>query len=172
MLSDGNSKFHSPHCDQIDMDFISPSQSQLDMDAIPYVDSPFASDFGSDNNGLNFLDGTNEQDVSLTDVLDAVFNNHEELTSHKNSANGSNTRSSGQIGMSRNISSGNSRLNSPCIDMHTESSQVFVNSDYLIYIVSVFHFSGIACMLPSVHVFNPLLFSWYTLSGIADAWSV
>lgn len=34
------------------------------------MDSPFADDFGSNHNELHFQDGTSEQDVSLTDLLD------------------------------------------------------------------------------------------------------
>lgn len=39
------------------------------------MDSPFADDFGSNHNGFHFQDGTSEQDVSLTDLLDDLENN-------------------------------------------------------------------------------------------------
>lgn len=41
------------------------------------ADSPFADDFGSNHNGLHFQDGTSEQDVSLTELLDNL-QKHEE----------------------------------------------------------------------------------------------
>lgn len=53
------------------------------------MDALYASDFGSNSNGLLFQDGTGEQDLCLTELLDEVFNNQdecsgEESTSQKN----------------------------------------------------------------------------------------
>ncbi|KAF3434159.1 hypothetical protein FNV43_RR25262 [Rhamnella rubrinervis] len=49
-------------------------QSLIDTD----MNSPFPCDFGNDNNGLHFLDGTSEQDVSLSDLLDEVFHSNDD----------------------------------------------------------------------------------------------
>ncbi|GER56135.1 NAC domain class transcription factor, partial [Striga asiatica] len=38
------------------------------------VGSPFADDFGSEQNGLNFQDGTSEQDASLSELLEGLQN--------------------------------------------------------------------------------------------------
>ncbi|CAI0441854.1 unnamed protein product [Linum tenue] len=38
----------------------------------------YANDFGDDLNGLLFQDGTSEQDLSLTELLDEVFNGHDD----------------------------------------------------------------------------------------------
>lgn len=90
MQMEGNSKLCEPAQDQIDYTVFSPLQSQFDVGPPPYVDSPYAYDFGNDDSVLHFLDGTGEQDISLTQLLDEFFPNHdesscEESTSQKNS---------------------------------------------------------------------------------------
>ncbi|KAL0331556.1 UNVERIFIED_CONTAM: hypothetical protein Sangu_1701100 [Sesamum angustifolium] len=51
------------------------------------IDSPFPDDFGNDPNGLHFQDGTSEQDVSLSELLEGLQNHgsyfHEQLTGDK-----------------------------------------------------------------------------------------
>ncbi|KAL0395071.1 UNVERIFIED_CONTAM: NAC domain-containing protein 14 [Sesamum latifolium] len=51
------------------------------------VGSPFPDDFGNDPNGLHFQDGTSEQDVSLSELLEGLQNHgsyfHEQSTSDK-----------------------------------------------------------------------------------------
>ncbi|KAK4389593.1 protein NTM1-like 9 [Sesamum angolense] len=51
------------------------------------IGSPFPDDFGNDPNGLHFQDGTSEQDVSLSELLEGLQNHgsyfHEQLTSDK-----------------------------------------------------------------------------------------
>lgn len=54
-------------------------QSQIFAELAPYMDSPYASDFGNDYFGMIFQDGTCEQDVDFT-KLDEVFNNHDEVS--------------------------------------------------------------------------------------------
>uniref|UniRef100_A0A7N1A0X6 NAC domain-containing protein n=1 Tax=Kalanchoe fedtschenkoi TaxID=63787 RepID=A0A7N1A0X6_KALFE len=71
--------------------------STLIPEDLPYVGSPFASDFGYRYNG--FQDGTGEQDIVLTELLDEVLNDLpcEESASHKNSAIGSGSYLSDQL---------------------------------------------------------------------------
>ncbi|PON37741.1 NAC domain containing protein [Parasponia andersonii] len=73
-----NSKFCEPAHDQIDYTVFSPLQSPIDVGPPPYVLSPFSCDFGNYDNGFQFLDGTGEKDISLTDLLDEVFHNNDE----------------------------------------------------------------------------------------------
>ncbi|KAI3689965.1 hypothetical protein L2E82_47937 [Cichorium intybus] len=59
-----------------------------------FLDSRFANDFGSDNNGLGFQDGTCEQDVSLSELLSLLQNgsesfNFKESFTQKNTPMGS-----------------------------------------------------------------------------------
>lgn len=42
-----------------------------------YLDSRFANDFGSDNNGIDFQDGSCEQDVALSELLSLLQNSNE-----------------------------------------------------------------------------------------------
>lgn len=84
-----NSKFLQPTSGQLD----SPNFPLLQSELTPCMNSPFACDFGNDDNGLQFLDGTSEQDFSLSELLDEVFHNHddcscEESTNVKNSVDG------------------------------------------------------------------------------------
>ncbi|KAK4400228.1 NAC domain-containing protein 14 [Sesamum angolense] len=48
------------------------SQSYTDLGAC--LGSPFADDFGNEQNGLHFQDGTSEQDASLSDLLEGLQN--------------------------------------------------------------------------------------------------
>ncbi|KAL3499124.1 hypothetical protein ACH5RR_041856 [Cinchona calisaya] len=65
------------------------------------MDSPFADNFGSDYHGMHFQDGTSEQDVSITELLDGLQNNDEypcaESTSQKFSVVGSNSLLTDQL---------------------------------------------------------------------------
>ncbi|XP_044477706.1 protein NTM1-like 9 isoform X2 [Mangifera indica] len=74
-----NSCLHEPTDGQIDCKVFSPMQSQIFAELAPYMDSPYASDFGNDYFGMIFQDGTCEQDVDFT-KLDEVFNNHDEVS--------------------------------------------------------------------------------------------
>ena len=60
-----------------------------------YLDSRFANDFGSDNNGLDFQDGTCEQDVALSELLSLLQDGNEcsfkETFAKKNAAVGCET---------------------------------------------------------------------------------
>lgn len=109
-----NSKFYEPTSSQIDYKDFSPWDSEIQTELAPFnVGSPFASDFGNDNNAFHFQDGTSEQDISLTEVLDEVFNNHDEYsfdesTSQKNSAVGSDIQLPGQLFMAEAVAPGNS----------------------------------------------------------------
>ncbi|XP_031395175.1 protein NTM1-like 9 [Punica granatum] len=91
LLGDDPNSSNVPY-DQVDCKIFSPDQSHHQEELVPYVGSPFANDFGNDHDGLLFQDGTSEQDISLTELLDEVFNNHddscEESTSQKNSVVG------------------------------------------------------------------------------------
>ncbi|KAF5734934.1 hypothetical protein HS088_TW15G00431 [Tripterygium wilfordii] len=86
-----NSDMYNPMYDQIDCKVFSPMQSQILAElAPPYMDLPYASDFGHDHNGLQFQNGTCEEDVSFSDLFDGIFTNNdecsgEESTSRKNS---------------------------------------------------------------------------------------
>ncbi|KAH8494707.1 hypothetical protein H0E87_021197 [Populus deltoides] len=67
-----------------------------------YMDSPYASDFGNNQNGFSFLDGTSEQDVSLTELLDDYLNNHDDYSGEETSSQntlgvGSETQLFGQV---------------------------------------------------------------------------
>uniref|UniRef100_A0A5B6YH27 NAC domain-containing protein n=1 Tax=Davidia involucrata TaxID=16924 RepID=A0A5B6YH27_DAVIN len=100
-LLGGDSMFFDPACGQIDWKVFSPLPSQIHTELGPYMDSPFANDFGNDHNGLHFQDGTCEQDVCLTELLEALQNHDEnsceESTSQKNSAVGSETQMPGHV---------------------------------------------------------------------------
>ncbi|XP_042489700.1 protein NTM1-like 9 [Macadamia integrifolia] len=75
----------------LDWKVFSPLQSEMfSGQGLPYMNSPFADNFGNNNSGQGFQDGTSEQDVSISEFLDAVINNEgysfEESISSKNSA--------------------------------------------------------------------------------------
>lgn len=75
-----NPNFFEPTYNQIDFKVFSPG---------PFMDSLYASDFGNVHNEIPFQDGTGEQDVSISEILDEFYNNHEdsceESTCQKNS---------------------------------------------------------------------------------------
>lgn len=90
-----------PSCGEIDFQDFPTLQSQIQMEIAPQVGSPFPSDFGNGNNALTFQDGTSEQDISLTELLDEFLNNHDdnsfdESASQKNSFVGSDNLFTGQ----------------------------------------------------------------------------
>lgn len=129
MLLEENSKFLQPAFGQSDSPNFSILQSLVDTE----MNSPFACDFGNDNNGLHFLDGTSEQDVSLTDLLDEVFHSHddcsfEESTDVKNSVDRTEIYLPGQTWMLQNKPPLPTHPNYPsgaCSDTNTERAQVF-----------------------------------------------
>lgn len=96
-----DSIFYEPTYGQIDCKVFSPLPSQIQTELRVYMDSPFADNFGNDHNGFHFLDGTCEQDASLTELLE-VLKNHDELScedsnSQKNSGFGSENQMCGNI---------------------------------------------------------------------------
>lgn len=128
MLLEEYSKFLQPSFGKIDSPVFSLLQSQIETELTPCVNSPFSCDFGNDNNGFHFLDGTSEQDVSLTELLDEVFHNHDDFSSEestKNSVAGTGTHLSDQTRTSYSIPPGSSYLNGACSDTNTEMAQVF-----------------------------------------------
>lgn len=77
MQMEENSKFYDPNYDQIDFTTLSPLQPQIDLWPAPLsVSSPY--DFGNDINGFNFMDGTGEQEISISDLLEEVLQNPDE----------------------------------------------------------------------------------------------
>ncbi|KAF8412048.1 hypothetical protein HHK36_000001 [Tetracentron sinense] len=105
-LAEDHKLFNDPTFEPLDCKVFSPLHSQMHMELGPsYFDSPYANDFGNDHYGGQFIDGTSEQNVSITEFLDAVLNNQdeyscEESTSQKNSAVESETPKGDQIVMS------------------------------------------------------------------------
>ncbi|XVF10261.1 hypothetical protein REPUB_Repub07fG0167200 [Reevesia pubescens] len=73
-LLEGNSNLYKPS-GEIDYKVFSPMNSHFFEDLPLCMDSPYASDFGHDQNGFHFQDGTSEQDVSFS-LLEDVSNNH------------------------------------------------------------------------------------------------
>lgn len=72
-------------CNQFDDKVLEALQSHDFTDSGACVGSPFADDFGNDPNGWNFQDGTSEQDVSLSELLEGLRdheNSCEESTGH------------------------------------------------------------------------------------------
>ncbi|CAK7357512.1 unnamed protein product [Dovyalis caffra] len=99
---DENSLLHEPVSADLDCKVFSPMRSHIPADLGYYINSPYASDFGNNQNGFPFQDGTSEQDVSLTELLDDFFNNNdecsgEETTSRNNLGTGSEAQLSDQI---------------------------------------------------------------------------
>lgn len=77
MQMEENSKLYDPNCDQIDFSSLSPLQQQFDLwPATLSVSSPY--DFGNDINGFGFMDGTGEQEISISDLLEEVLQNPDE----------------------------------------------------------------------------------------------
>ncbi|TYH28035.1 hypothetical protein ES288_A02G112900v1 [Gossypium darwinii] len=83
-LLGSNSDLYEPNCDEIDYKVFSPMNSQFFEDLPPYMDSPYASDFGHDQNGFHFQDGTSKQDISFP-LLDEALNNHDNFSEESNS---------------------------------------------------------------------------------------
>jgi len=99
---DENSPLHEPMSGEPDCKVFSPMRSQIPADLGYYMDSPYASDFGNNQNGFSFLDGTSEQDVSLTELLDDYLNNHDDYSGEETSSQntlgvGSETQLFGQV---------------------------------------------------------------------------
>ncbi|XAR70082.1 hypothetical protein NMG60_11026829 [Bertholletia excelsa] len=84
--------FDEAICDQIDCKVFSSLQSQVQTELGTYVGSPFANDFGNNQDGMYFQDGTSEQDVSFSEILEILGNrdeyNYEDSTRVKISAGG------------------------------------------------------------------------------------
>ncbi|XWS50213.1 hypothetical protein CRYUN_Cryun12cG0069600 [Craigia yunnanensis] len=133
-LLGGNLNLDEPNFGEIDYKVFSPMNS-LFFEDLPFcMDSPYASDFGHDQNEFHFLDGTGEQDVSFS-LLDEVLNNHddscEESNSRKNSVAGTVMPLSGNVFISKTIPPETSYLkqNSIYSDGHTEMPQLQYNSE-------------------------------------------
>ncbi|CAI9291001.1 unnamed protein product [Lactuca saligna] len=84
-----------------------------DVDKIPeigaYLDSRFANDFGSDDNGLGFQDGTCEPDVSLSELLSLLQKGSE--SSFKDPCNLKNEEMGSETFMSGPFQTSHQRLN-------------------------------------------------------------
>ncbi|XP_061984049.1 NAC domain-containing protein 14-like isoform X2 [Populus nigra] len=83
---DENSPLYEPMSGEPDCKVFSPMRSQIPADLGYYMDSPYASDFGNNQNGFSCLDGTSEQDVSLTELLDDYINNHDDYSGEETSS--------------------------------------------------------------------------------------
>ncbi|KAK6146543.1 hypothetical protein DH2020_020412 [Rehmannia glutinosa] len=72
---------------QLDDKFLDALQSHNYSDLGACIGSPFADDFGSEQNGLHFQDGTSEQDASLSELLEGLQNHgnyfDDESTGHR-----------------------------------------------------------------------------------------
>ncbi|KAL5551453.1 hypothetical protein UlMin_001629 [Ulmus minor] len=124
MAMEGNSKLYEPNLGQIDFTAFSPHQSS---EPVHYVDSPFASDFGNDNNGFHFTDGTSVQDLSLTELLDEVLQNNyesscEDSNSQKNLVVGREANLSGPVQTPMSLPAGSANYGSYS-DTDTEMAQ-------------------------------------------------
>ena len=71
-LLGGNLNLYEPNFGETDYKVFSPMSSHFFEDLPLCMDSPYASDFGHDQNGFHFQDGTGEQDVSFS-LLDEVL---------------------------------------------------------------------------------------------------
>lgn len=84
-----NSMCHDSPNNQIDHKVVSPLSFHNSTDLGACMGSPFADDFGNDHNGFHFQDGSSEQDVSLSELLEVLQkrdnDSYEEPTNHKNS---------------------------------------------------------------------------------------
>ncbi|XP_043715672.1 protein NTM1-like 9 isoform X2 [Telopea speciosissima] len=81
----------------LDWKIFSPSQSEMCSSlGLPQMNLAFADDFGNNNNGLVFQDGTSEQDVSISEFLDAVINDQDEY-SFEESASLKNSKSEATV---------------------------------------------------------------------------
>ncbi|XP_039050805.1 protein NTM1-like 9 isoform X2 [Hibiscus syriacus] len=82
-LQEDNSNLCEPNFGEIDNKVFSPMKSYFFDDLPLCMDSPYANDFGHDQNGYQFQDGSCEQDLSFS-LLDAVLNNHDDLCAELN----------------------------------------------------------------------------------------
>ncbi|KAG5235797.1 NAC family protein [Salix suchowensis] len=99
---DENSPLLEPMSDELDCKVFSPVRSQIPAELGYFMDSLYASDFGNNQNGYSFQDGTSEQDVSLTELLDDFINNQDDCSGEETSSwntlgFGSETQLCGQI---------------------------------------------------------------------------
>ncbi|CAN1779404.1 Protein NTM1-like 9 [Linum perenne] len=85
-LVDGNSYPYDFTSGEVDYKMFSPMQPQPYGDLGLHFDTHYDNDFGNDLNGFHFQDGTSEQDVSLTELLDEVFHNHDDLSCDETSS--------------------------------------------------------------------------------------
>ncbi|XVF53222.1 hypothetical protein PTKIN_Ptkin05aG0082700 [Pterospermum kingtungense] len=102
----GNMNSYEPNFGEIDYKVFSPTSSHFFEDLPPCMDSPYASDFGHDQNEFHFQDGTGEQDLSFS-LLDEVLNNLDdsyiESNHQKNSVAGTEIPLSGNLFISKTI---------------------------------------------------------------------
>ncbi|XP_039022832.1 NAC domain-containing protein 14-like isoform X4 [Hibiscus syriacus] len=89
---EGNSNLYEPNYGELDYKVFSPPMNSHLFEDLPHcIYSPYANEFGHDQNGFHFNDGTSAQDVSFS-LLDDVLNNHYdscgESSSQKNSVAG------------------------------------------------------------------------------------
>ncbi|CAL1386639.1 unnamed protein product [Linum trigynum] len=75
---DGSSHPDELTSGRVDCKVFSPMQPNPYGDLGLGFEPQYANDFGDDLNGLLFQDGTSEQDLSLTELLDEVFNGHDD----------------------------------------------------------------------------------------------
>ncbi|XWS48704.1 hypothetical protein CRYUN_Cryun13aG0099200 [Craigia yunnanensis] len=128
-LLGGNSNLYEPNFGEIDYKVFSPMNSHFFDDLPLCIDSPYASDFGHDQNGFHFQDGTSEQDVSFS-LLDEISNNHddscEESNTQKNLVAGTEMPLSGNALISKTMPPETSYLKENGIysDTDTEMSQL------------------------------------------------
>ncbi|GMI96283.1 NAC 014 [Hibiscus trionum] len=77
-LQGDNSNLYEPNFGEINNKVFSPMNSCFFDDLPLCLDSPYGNDFGHDQNGYQFQDGTREQDLSFS-LLDEVLNNDDDL---------------------------------------------------------------------------------------------
>ena len=124
---------YEPNFGEIDYKVFSPMNSHFFDDLPLCMDSPYASDFGHDQNGFHFQDGTSKEDVSFS-LLDEVSNNHddscEESNTQKNSVAGTEMPLSGNAFISKTMPPETSYLKENGIysDTDTEMSQLQVKN--------------------------------------------
>lgn len=77
MQMEENLKLDDFNYEQYDFTPLSPLQPQIDLGTPPLsVSSPY--DFGNDISEFNFMDGTGEQEISISDLLDGFLQNLDE----------------------------------------------------------------------------------------------
>ena len=130
-----NSKLDDPAHEQIDFTAFSPLRSQIDLSPTCYVGSPYACDFGNDINGFHFLDGTGEQDISISELLVEALHNPdesscEESTYQENPVVGRAGHLSEHTQLLQNIPPGSS-YNGSYSDTDTDTAQVSVIGHFI-----------------------------------------